>query len=318
MTVTGRGTGRRARLLVVIGPTGTGKTATALEVARRLDGEIVGCDALQVYRGLDVGTAKASARERGKVPHHLVDVADASTAFTLADYVREADAAIRSIVEHGKVPVVVGGTGLYLRGLMRGIVPAPPTDPELRRRLRAMAARFGTRRLHRWLERVDTVSAERLAPTDVQRITRALEIALGGETTWSDRLRDEGTWSRGVERYDSLKVGLDLDVATLDARIGERVERFLEAGLVREVRELLAAGVPRAANAFRAIGYREVLQAIEEGRNPFEAREEISRNTRRYSRRQRTWFRNEPDIVWLDAAEGPEALAERIAGMWAP
>jgi len=252
------------------------------------------------------------------VPHHLVDVADATAAFTLADYVREADTAIRSIVDRGKVPVVVGGTGLYLRGLMRGVMSEPPIDPELRRRLRSMADRFGARRLHRWLARLDPISAERLAPTDVQRITRALEIALGGETTWSDRLRDEGTWSRGMERYDALKIGLDLDVATLDARLDKRVDRFFESGLVREIRELLAAGVPREVNAFKAIGYREVLEAIDEGRNPFEARDEISRNTRRYSRRQRTWFRNEPDVVWLDAADGPAALAERIVEMWTP
>jgi tRNA dimethylallyltransferase len=309
--------GRRARVLILIGPTGTGKTETALAVARGLDGEIVGCDAIQVYRGLDVGTAKVSARERGVVPHHLIDVADPTAAFTLADYVREAEVSIGSIVGRGKVPIIVGGTGLYLRGLMRGIVAAPPADPELRRRLRAMAARFGAERLHRWLARVDPASAERLAPTDVQRTTRALEIALGGETTWSDQLRDEGTWSGGEERYDSLKVGLDLDVATLDARLDERVDRFYEAGLVREIRELLAAGVPREAGAFKAIGYREVLEAIDAGRNPFEAREAIARNTRRYSRRQRSWFRNEPDVVWLDAVQDPESLAERIVEMWA-
>jgi tRNA dimethylallyltransferase len=309
--------GRRARLLVLIGPTGTGKTETALRVARRIEGEIVGCDAIQVYRGLDVGTAKVSARERAGVPHHLIDVADPTAAFTLADYVREADAAIRSIVGRGRVPVVVGGTGLYLRGLMRGIVPAPPADLSLRRRLRSMAARFGVKRMHRWLARLDPASAERLAPADVQRVTRALELALEGEKTWSDRLRDDGTWSRGVERYDSLKVGLDLDVATLDAHLDERVVGFYEAGLVREIRELLAAGVPREAGAFKAIGYREVLGAIDEGRNPFDARDEISRNTRRYSRRQRSWFRNEPDVVWLDAAYGPESLAERIVEMWA-
>ena len=121
-----------------------------------------------------------------------------------------------------------------------------------------------------------------------------------------------------MERYDSLKIGLDLDIATLDARLDRRVDRFFEAGLVREIRELLAAGVPREVNAFKAIGYREVLEAIDEGRNPFEARDEISRNTRRYSRRQRTWFRNEPDVVWLDAADGPAALAERIVEMWTP
>jgi tRNA dimethylallyltransferase len=317
MTATEGPAVRRPRLLVLIGPTGTGKTETALEVARRLDGESVGCDALQVCRGLDAGTAKAGAEQRREVPHHLIDVADPRTAYTLADYVHDAETAIDSIAHRGKIPLVVGGTGLYLRGLMRGIVPAPRADPDLRRRLRSMADRFGAERLHRWLGRVDPPSAERLAPADTQRITRALEIALSGETTWSERLRDEGTWSRGTERFESLKIGLDLDTATLDARLGERVERFYEAGLVNEIRELLASGVPREANAFKAIGYREVLKAHEEGRNPFDARDEIARNTRRYSRRQRSWFRNEPGIVWLDAADGLERLAERILEMWA-
>jgi tRNA dimethylallyltransferase len=312
-----RGDGARPpRLLILIGPTGTGKTETALEVAGRIDGEIIGCDAVQVYRGLDAGTAKASRRAREQIPHHLVDRIDPRHAYTLADYVRDAQAAIVSISGRGKVPLVVGGTGLYLRGLMRGIVPAPQPDPELRRRLRAMADRFGATRLHRWLARVDPASAKRLPPADVQRVTRALEIALGGETTWSERLRDEGTWSEGAERYASLKIGLDLDVAALDARLDQRVDSFYDAGLVQEIRELLAAGVPREANALKAIGYREILSALDAGRNPLEARDEIARNTRRYARRQRTWFRSEPNVVWINADDRAERLAERAVEMW--
>jgi tRNA dimethylallyltransferase len=317
MPVDRSGSVRSPRLLIVVGPTGTGKTETAVEVAKRVGGEIVGCDSLQVYRGLDAGTAKPSARAREQIPHHLIDRIDPRAAYTLADYVRDAGKAIESISRRDKVPLVVGGTGLYLRGLMRGIVPAPRADPELRRRLRAMADRFGPQRVHRWLARVDPASARRLPAADVQRVTRALEIALGGESTWSERLRSEGTWNDAVERYGSLKIGLDLDVAALDARLSARVERFYEAGLVREIRELLAAGVPREANAFKAIGYREVLNALDGGRNPLEAREEIARNTRRYARRQRTWFRSEPDVVWLDAAEGATSLTERIVEMWA-
>jgi tRNA dimethylallyltransferase len=305
------------RLLALVGPTGTGKSRTAVEVARRLDGEIVGCDALQVYRGLDVGTAKPTPAERAGIPHHLIDVADPRTGYTLADYIRDADAAIRSIAGRRKVPLVVGGTGLYLRGLLRGIVPAPPVDPELRSRLRAMGRRFGPARLHRWLARVDPSSAERVAPADIQRVTRALEIALGGKTTWSERLREGGTWDGRVERYDALKIGLDLAPKRLDDRLDRRVASFFTAGLVREVRELRDSGVPREANAFKAIGYREVLRAVDQGRNPDDAQAEIARNTRRYSRRQRTWFRGEPGLVWLDAADDPGALADRIAALWA-
>jgi tRNA dimethylallyltransferase len=285
-------------------------------VAVRLDGEIVGCDALQVYRGLDAATAKASPADRRRAPHHLIDVAEPGTPYTLADYVRDAGRAIDSISRRGKVALVVGGTGLYLRGLLRGIVSAPPTDPELRRRLRSMSERFGPPRLHRWLARLDPSSAARLAPADTQRVTRALEIALSGGTTWSERLRHEGTWTSGAERYECVKVGLDLDPDRLDVRLAARIEGFYGAGLIREVRELLESGVPRTANAFKAIGYREVLQALDEDRDPTTVGEEIARNTRRYSRRQRSWFRKESGIVWLDAAAGPRALADRIVELW--
>ena len=304
------------RILVLVGPTGTGKTETALLVARTLGAEIIGCDAVQLYRGLDTATAKATPAEREQVPHHLVDVADPRRDLSLADYVRAAEKAILEITERGRVPLIVGGTGLYLRGLMRGIVPAPPRDPVLRQRLRAMATRFGPARLHRWLGRLDPASAARLPGADTQRIVRALEIALGGRGTWSERLMREGTWKRGAERFDSLKIGLDMDRRLLDGKLRDRVNAFFAAGLVEEVRDLLAAGVQREANAFKAIGYREVLSALETAQDPRQVVEEVFRNTRRYAKRQRTWFRKEPDVIWLDASQGPRVLSERIVGLW--
>jgi tRNA dimethylallyltransferase len=305
-----------AAVLVVLGPTGTGKSDVALEVARVLDGEIVGCDALQVYRDLDAGTAKPTRAARRAVRHHLVDCVDPRTDYTMADYVRAADAAVASVVSRGRLPLVVGGTGLYLRGLLRGIIDAPRRDPELRSRLRRIVERGGTERLRGWLRRHDPASERRIPAADVQRLVRAIELARGGGASWSDRLRERGTWASGVERHRSLKIGLDLDREEHGERLDARVDRFFEAGLVEEVHGLLRRGIPREANAFKAIGYREVLSAIDRGEEPDGVRDEIRRNTRRYARRQRTWFRAEPGVVWLDAALEAPTLAERIVELW--
>lgn len=285
--------------------------------ARRIGGEIVGCDAVQVYRGLDAATAKPTSEQRRAVPHHLVDVADPEDEFTLADWVRLAETAISEISGRGRVPVIVGGTGMYLRGLLRGLVAAPPVDRRTRERLRAMASRFGAPRMHRWLCRLDPASAARLAPGDTQRILRAIELARSGEGTWSERLARDGTWASGVERYPALKYAVDMDRDRLAERLAARVDAFFAAGLVAEIRTMLDRGVPRTANALKAIGYREVLEALDRGRDPLDAREDIVRNTRRYSRRQRTWFRGEPGIEWLDAGLGADAVSDAIARGWA-
>lgn len=285
-------------------------------LAERLGGEIVGCDALQIYSGFDVATGKPSTDWRRRAPHHLVGVADPRRDFSLGEYVRAADVAILDIVASGRVPIVVGGTGMYLRGLLRGVIESPGRDAALRQRLRSMAARHGTMRLHRWLSALDPVSAARLPPADTQRIVRALELALGGGGTWSRRLSGQGTWSSGRERYGSLKVGLDMDRGLLWERLAARVDGFFAAGLVDEVRSLLADGVPASANAFRAIGYREVLAALLAGKDPEAFRDAVKSSTRRYAKRQRTWFRKEGGIIWLDAAEGPERLAVRVGSRW--
>ena len=298
------------------GPTGTGKSSLAVLVAERLGGEIVGCDALQVYRGLDAATAKPSRQERERVPHWLVDVADPRHDYSLADYVREADAAIAAVVARGRVPVVVGGTGMYLRGLLKGVVPTPPRDEGLRERLRGLAARFGAPRLHRFLASIDPATALRLPPTDTQRVVRALELGLNSGETWSAALSRMGTWSGAAERYRALKFGLELDRDRLAERLAARVDAFYAADLHGEVARLLASGVPETANAFKGIGYREILRAAAEGRDPETARESIVIATRQYAKRQRTWFRKEPGIVWLDAARGADALATVIVAAW--
>ncbi len=205
---------------------------------------------------------------------------------------------------------------MYLRGLLQGIVEAPPRDPALRDRLRGMATRHGARRLHRWLRRLDPGSAERLSPGDTQRIVRALEVALSGGPRLSDLLAGGGTWARGLERYAALKIGLELDRRALGERLEARVRGFFAAGLVSEVLDLLRGGVPESANALKAIGYREVLEALRTGLDPESVVEEVVASTRRYAKRQRTWFRKEAGVVWLDASEGPEALADRIVALW--
>ncbi len=270
---------------------------------------------MQVYRGLDAASGKPGPGDLASVPHHLVDAADPRHDFSLGEWVRQADAAIRAIRSRGRVPIVAGGTGMYIRGLLLGVVPAPPRQQELRARLRRMAERFGVRRMHRWLAGLDPATAARLTSGDTQRIVRALELCLAGEP-WSTRLAHEGTWRSGAERYAAVKIGLDMDREALARRLDARVDAFFERGLVREVHELLDAGVPAQANAFKAIGYREVVAAIGAGANPEAVREDVKRATRQYVKRQRTWFRREPGVVWLDAARGAERCAQDAVRLW--
>jgi tRNA dimethylallyltransferase len=305
-------------LIVVLGPTGVGKTELAIEIAERVGGEIVGCDALQVYRGFDAATAKPDASDRLRVRHHLVDCVDPRRDFSLADYVVRADAAITDIRCRGRVPLVVGGTGMYLRGLLRGVVDAPPRDEDLRARLHARLERDGPERLHRLLERFDPETARRVAPADVQRVVRALEVALADGESLGERIARRGTWGRAGERYAALKIGLELARDVLVSRLEERVRRFFEAGLVEEVRRLLAEGVPPEANAFKAIGYRETLRAVRADAVERDALErEVAVRTRQFAKRQRTWFRGEHDVRWFDAQQPTETIAGRVAELWA-
>lgn len=304
-------------LLAILGPTGTGKSELAYELALRLGGEIVNCDALQVYRGFDAATAKPPIEHRRRVRHHLVDCVEPERDFNVAEFERLATKAVSEIAERERLPIVAGGTGMYLRGLLRGIVASPRRDEALRARIRAIGARRGSEALHRWLGRLDADSAARIAPGDVQRLARAVEFALLDGGKWSERLRAQGTWEQNVDRYRALKIGLTMDRRVLCERLDARVDRFFAAGLVTEVRSLLDRGVSPKANAFKAIGYREVLSAFGDGLDPDQCRDEVKRNTRRFAKRQMTWFRREPDVVWLDVEGGVGGAVDQVMALWA-
>ncbi|HUD71164.1 MAG TPA: tRNA (adenosine(37)-N6)-dimethylallyltransferase MiaA [Dongiaceae bacterium] len=302
----------RPVVLVVVGPTAVGKSAFALDLCERHAGEIVSVDSMQVYRGLDAATSKPTAAERARAPHHGVDLAEPGEDFSMGDFVRAAERAITGIVARRRLPVLVGGTGLYLKALLRGMAAAPRRDPRLRQRLLDRAARRGVASLHRLLTRLDPDSAARLGPRDRQRLVRALEVRIAAGRPLSAVLRDEPF---GVERYDAVKIGLDMDRRALYARIDARVDRFFAAGLVDEVRRLLGAGRPPAANAFKAIGYREVAAHLR-GETDLEAAMALTRrNTRRYAKRQMTWFRRETGVAWfsLDPGASDPCTAARAA-----
>jgi tRNA dimethylallyltransferase len=302
----------RTAILAVVGPTGSGKTELAIALAERLAGEIVGCDALQVYRGFDAATAKPDADQRARIPHHLIDCLDPRGDCTMADYGRAADRAITEIAARGRLPIVAGGTGLYLRALLRGFLKSPRRDPALRERLYAIAERGGVHRLHRILSQRDAQAAGRIHPNDVQRLVRAVELALLPGPNLSERVRQSIDWEHSAERYRAFKIGLQVDPARLREKIDVRIDRFWEEGLIDEVQRLLADGVPPEANAFKAIGYREVLAALVAGEDPRGCLELIRRNTRRYARRQRSWFRGEAGVRWFDAERPTEQLCETI------
>jgi tRNA dimethylallyltransferase len=286
----------RPAILVVVGPTAVGKSEFALLACARFGGEIVSVDSMQVYRGLDAATSKPGPGERARVPHHGLDIADPGEDFSMGDFVRTARKAIQEIRARGRLPVLVGGTGLYLRALLRGMADAPGRAPGLRERLNALALKRGVPRLHRMLRRLDPETAARLPENDRQRIVRALEVRCTARRPLSALLRDAPF---GAGPYDPVIIGLDMDRARLYARIEARVDGFFRAGLVEEVRGLLAAGRPAAANAFKALGYKQVVGFLRGECDLDEAIALTKRQTRRYAKRQWTWFRKEPGVSWF-------------------
>ena len=283
------------KLLVICGATASGKTALAVECAKRLGGEVVSCDALLVYRGLNIGTAKPTKEERAGIPHHLIDVADPTDPFTVHDYERLALAAIEDISARGKVPVICGGTGFYLNAvLFRSGFGNAAADEGIRAKYQAIAEEKGKDYLHGLLRERDPESAAILHPNDVKRVVRALEIfELTGRK--KSEQRDEK-----IARFAYEAFALDFPRGELYARIDRRVEEMFEAGLVGEVEGMLAAGVPEDAQCMQGIGYKEVIEGLKNGYLHSTMRDIIQKNTRNYAKRQLTFFKKLPNLHWLD------------------
>lgn len=295
-------------VLAIVGPTGTGKTRLGLEIAVHRAIEIVNADALQVYRGFDIGTAKPTPEERRRVPHHLIDILDADEPFSAGAFAERAREAIAEIRSRERLPVVVGGSGLYLKALLEGIGSLPRSDPEVRRRLEERLEQEGSEALWRELEQLDPPTAARLPPADRQRILRALEVLEVSGKPLSRWIAERPFGERPVE---AVKVGLTLPRAVLYDRIASRVERMLERGWVEEVSGLLERWRDPELPAFQAIGYRELARHLLQGRPLEEVVDDILTATRRFAKRQVTWFRSDSDIVWF-RVDRTEKLAEAV------
>ena len=300
----------RPQLVAIVGPTATGKSALGIALSERFTGEIVSCDSTAVYRGFDIGTDKVPVSERRGIPHHMIDVADPCEEYSAARYAREAAAVIRDISSRGKLPIVVGGTGLYYRALTRGFFPGPSRDPVLRGRLERVARIRGVERLHRWLSRVDPSSASRIQRRDLKRIVRALEVyRLTGRPLTSHFAQTEAT----LPEYDVLAFALAIPPDQIAERVARRVDAQFEQGLLNEIRRLLASGVRPTAHPFTGLVYRQALEHLNGIRDERETRALIVRENRKYAKRQLIWFRKEPNLRWIHAAGQREETLEEVA-----
>lgn len=292
-------------ILVILGPTATGKSALGMKLARRLGGEIVNADALQVYRGLDVGTAKPPPADRREIPHHLIDVLDPHEPFSAGEFARRARAAIADVQGRGNVAIVVGGSGFYLRALLEGLSPIPRGDGALRARLDRRLGTEGLEALRRELAELDPETAARLSPGDRQRILRALEVALASGRPLSAWIRDQPF---GRRRLKAQRIGLTMPRSILYDRIADRVREMVERGWIHEITSMLDRGIEPEAPAFQAIGYRQLIRHLRGQGSLDEALDDIIRATRQYAKRQMTWFRKERDIRWIPALSASGAI----------
>jgi tRNA dimethylallyltransferase len=305
-------------LIAVVGPTGAGKSELALRLAARFGGEILNCDSVQIYRHFNIGTAKLPLEKRGGIPHHLIDIADPPEIFTAGDFARLARVALREISHHGCLPIVTGGTGLYLRALIDGLAPAPPRNEPLRSRLRAKeAARPGV--IHRLLRRLDPETASRIHPNDTPKLIRALEIGGSGAGPASE------IFAAGRDRLEGcrvLKIGLFPPRELLYQRLESRMEAMFAAGLLEETASILEQGYSETCKPFESIGYKQALQSLKGELSPRDALFYATRETRRYAKRQMTWFRQESNLEAVSGfGDDPAVIAkveERVAGFLTP
>jgi len=294
--------------VVILGPTASGKTSLSLTLAQKFDGEIVNCDSVATVREFDVGTAKPSGTERERAPHHLFDVVDATEYITAGEYARQARQVLNEINLRRHLPIVVGGTGLYLRALLEGLFPGPQRSEKLRERLRESAANRGSHHLHRILRRLDRTAAERVHANDISKLIRAIEVCL------SSRQKMSKLWQQGrdpLPGFRILRLGLDPDRPALYDRINERARRMFEIGLVDETQRLLQK-YGGMARPLASLGYKQAVQVLRGELTREQAIQAAQQAHRNYAKRQMTWFRREPDVIWLKGF-GDETQIQREA-----
>lgn len=296
-------------LVVIVGPTGSGKTALSLTLAERYNGEIISCDSIALYRQLELGTAKPSAQDRARIPHHLVDILDPSETPTAGDYARRAREVLRDVSARGKLPIVVGGTGLYLRALLAGLFAGPPRSEAIRGRLRRKAANKGAPYLHRILRRLDPAAADAIHANDAPKLIRAIEVCL------SSRQQMSKLWERGREPLAGFRVvrlGLCPDRNELYTRINRRAEQMFEGGLVEETARLREQ-YGESAWPLSSLGYKQALQLLRGETDRKLAVWAAQQAHRNYAKRQMTWFRREPDVHWLNGfGDDPEIIFNAV------
>ncbi|WP_044894154.1 tRNA (adenosine(37)-N6)-dimethylallyltransferase MiaA [Bacillus alveayuensis] len=287
------------KLVVIIGPTAVGKTKLSIELAKRLDGEIISGDSMQVYKGMDIGTAKIKPEEMDGIPHHLIDIKEPTESFSVAEFQQMVRPLITEITKRGKLPMIVGGTGLYIQSVIYDYqFSDAPSDDNYRRRLETFAAECGVVALHEKLKEIDPQSAERIHPNNVRRVIRAMEIFHCTGKTMTE-------WQKQQTPdllYDVALVGLTMEREQLYRRINERVEQMMAEGLLDEVKTLYEQGV-RDCQSIQAIGYKEMYEYLDGGISLAEAVEQLKQNSRRYAKRQLTWFRNKMTVQWFDMTD---------------
>ena len=290
----------KSPLIFIVGPTAVGKTDISIRLAQRIDAEIVSLDSRQIYRQMDIGTAKPTSEQQNTVPHHLVDCVEVNQLFSAADYQRFADAAIEDICRRGKQPLIVGGAGLYFRTLVDGLFEGPAADAEIRSRLERESEEHGATALHERLRHCDPESANRIHPNNVVKVIRALEIY---ELTGKPISSFQQQWKHSAPRYPFRAFGLCVPRDCLYRRIETRVDQMIERGLIEEVKGLLSGGCPLNCVAMQGIGYKEIVRYLDGMQSLDEAIALLKTNTRRYAKRQLTWFRNDARIQWINLSQ---------------
>ena len=296
-------------LVAIVGPTATGKSTLGIEIAERFGGEVISCDSTAVYRGFDIGTDKVPLEDRRGIPHHLIDVVDPRENYSAARYATDAAAVIFETSARGRLPILVGGTGLYYRALTRGLFPGPGRDSDLRERFSALSDRYGVERLHRLLHYIDPESADRIHARDVKRLIRALEVYYLTGRPLTRHFEETRSLLAG---YSIVGIALRQSSETTAVKVARRVEDQLNEGLVDEVRRLRDAGIPDSAAPFGGMVYRQVLAFLNGVGTEESTQDDIIRANRRYARRQLIWFRKEPNLHWIQVDDGP-VYACRVA-----